>query len=76
MPTQVPDLLSSGDVAALLGISTARVHSLAQAGELPSVGRTRSGRIFSRSDVSALAHRRAEQARDDWRVRPPVEAAR
>jgi excisionase family DNA binding protein len=58
-----PEMMVSGEVARVIGVSKQRIHQLADAGRLAHQ-RTGSGvRIFQRRDVEALAKKRAQEAR-------------
>ena len=58
-------LLSVGDVARILDLSTERVRGLADEGRLRVVGRTRGGRVFQRSDVLVLLRERTRRDQVD-----------
>ena len=57
------ELLSVGDAARILDLSSERVRVLADEGRLPVAGRTRGGRVFNRSVVDALREERDEAKR-------------
>ncbi len=58
------DLLTTGDAARLLDVSSEHLRRMEARGVIESVARTRSGRLFSRTEVEALAAERAEKARE------------
>lgn len=62
-------LMTIGDVADVLNVSTSRVHQLASAGEL-AYQWTRGGRVFDTDAVQRLAQRRAAEAHTEARYRP------
>ncbi len=66
-----PDLLTTSDVARLLGVSSDRVRQLARTGQLPS-SRTPYGRLFNAAEVRA-AHDRYQAVRRPATA-SPVEA--
>jgi MerR HTH family regulatory protein len=66
------DLLTSGDVARRLGISTSRVARLAVEGELQPAVETRLGRLFDAQHVEDVAAMRARAAESNWRITSPV----
>ncbi len=63
-----PELLTTSDVARLLGVSSDRVRQLARTGQLPS-SRTPYGRLFDAAAVRA-AHDRYQAARRPAAVGP------
>lgn len=54
------DLLTSGQVATLLGVHRTTVHHWERAGRLKASGEANGIRLFRRSDVERLAAERAE----------------
>ncbi len=70
MAPEAAQLLSTGEVARLLGISSQRVIGIAKQGGVPC-HRTGAGYVFYLRDVEALAQRRQQQAETNWRVRVP-----
>lgn len=54
------DLMTTGDIAALLGVDRTLVHQWAKAGRLPIAATTGTGiRLFRRADVERLREERA-----------------
>lgn len=65
-------ILSAGQVADRLNISTSRVSRLVASGQLVALEELPGlGRVFDAAHVERVAAERADAARDDWRMRTP-----
>ncbi len=66
------DLVTAGEAAALLGLSTTRLSTLARAGRIRPVLEGSNCRVYTRAEVDAFAAARVEQSKTDARVKVPI----
>jgi excisionase family DNA binding protein len=61
MPRRVPALLTTGEAAEVLGVSTVRVRDFSRRGRLNAIRVGRGLRLFLRDDVLEFKRQRDEQ---------------
>lgn len=68
--TRGPELLTTGEAAAILGLGPGMVRVLANTGRLPALRTSTGLRLYRRRDVDRLRAARDAAARARARVRP------